>query len=40
MNIITRTIIVNVAAVITATTTDTEMAIVEPEDYNGVYHTD
>ena len=36
MNIITRMIIVNVAAVITATTTDTEMTTVEPEDYNVV----
>ena len=36
MNIITRTIIVNVAAVITAAITDTEMATVEPEDYNVV----
>ena len=36
MNIITRTIIVNVATVITATTTDTEIATVEPKDYNVV----
>ena len=37
MNIITRTTMVNVAMVITTTTiTDTEMATVEPEDFNVV----
>ena len=36
MNIITRTNMVNVAMVITTTITDTEMATVEPEDFNVV----